>query len=199
MRTAPAEPSLLTVERPSLDLDVALRGRRSVRDYTPEPVAEESLAELIEAAVQAPSASNRQPWAFTVVLDRALLDRLSEATKAYLLQELGSERYRTWLEDPAYHVFHHAPALILISATSAGPWATEACALAAQNLMLAAYARGLGTCWIGFAQRYLQTPEGKRLLALPADGLPVAPLVVGYPASVPEPTARRAPDIRWLW
>ena len=182
----------------TLDLDAAIAGRRSVRDYTAEPVPEETILELIGAAVHAPSASNGQPWFFTVVRDRALLDRLSDEVKAYLLATPGHERWRRSLEDPAYQVFHHAPALILVAATSTGGWAVEDCALAAENLMLAAWARGLGTCWIGFAQRYLETADGKRLLALPPDCVPVAPLVVGHPRTVPVPTDRREPEIRWI-
>ena len=197
MSIATVTPGGSTIGEGGIPLEAVLRGRRSVRDFTPEPVGEETIRELIDAAVRAPSASNRQPWSFTVVLDRALLDRLSEAAKAYLVAS-DPERYGR-LADPARHLFHHAPALVLISGAVADPWAVEDCAVAAQNLMLAAAARGLGTCWIGYAQRYLETAEGQRLLALPADFVHVAPLVVGHPASVPELTERGAPEIRWLW
>lgn len=74
----------------------------------------------------------------------------------------------------------------------------EDCALAAQNLMLAAYAAGLGSCWIGFAQSFLNTPEGKALLGLPSAWVPVAPIIIGYPKTTPDPVPRNEPLIRWI-
>jgi len=185
----------------TMDLDEAIYGRRSVREYTSEAVDEETIRRLIEAAVQAPSATNAQPWTFTVVRDQDLLDRVSEGAKAYLLAAPGgwlSDRQRTRLADPAYHIFHHAPVLILISGLAPAPWVVENCALAAENLMLAAHGVGLGTCWIGYAQGYLNTPEGKDALGLPAEWVPVAPLIVGFPTTLPPPVTRNEPTIHWV-
>lgn len=197
-----SESRVLATSSSGVVLFDALAERRSIRAYTSEPVDEAALRRLIGAAILAPSATNAQTWSFTVVRDQDLLGRLSDASKAHLLANLPpnlqSDRYRERLANPAYHIFHHAPVLILISGTAPGAWVVENCTLAAQNLMLAAYALGLGTCWIGFAQRYLNTDEGKRLLGLPPECVPVAPIVVGHPKSVPAPTARREPDIRWV-
>jgi nitroreductase len=184
-----------------MDLDAVIYGRRSVREYTSQPVDEATIRRLIEAAVQAPSATNAQSWTFTVVRDQDLLDRVSEAAKAYLLAAPAgwlSDRQRTRLADPAYHLFHHAPVLILISGTAPAPWVVENCALAAENLMLAAHGVGLGTCWIGYSQGYLNTPEGKDALGLPAEWVPVAPIIVGYPTALPPPVTRNEPTIRWV-
>jgi nitroreductase len=84
------------------------------------------------------------------------------------------------------------------TAQAVGPWIVEDCALAAENLMLAAYAAGLGTCWIGFAPSFLDTPDGKRALGLPAPWVPVAPLIVGHPGAPPAPVPRKEPEIRWV-
>ena len=184
-----------------MDLDEAIHSRRSVREYTSEPVDEESIRRLLDAAVQAPSATNAQPWTFTVVRDQGLLDRVSEAARAYLLAGTEgwlSDRQRSRLADPAYHILHHAPVLILISGTAPATWVVENCALAAENLMLAAHGLGLGTCWIGYAQGYLNTPEGKDALGLPAEWVPVAPIIVGHPTSPPPPVTRQEPEVRWV-
>jgi hypothetical protein len=57
---------------------------------------------------------------------------------------------------------------------------------------------GLGTCWIGFAQTWLGTAEGKALLKLPAAYRPVAPIIVGHPKAAPPAVARKEPEIRWV-
>jgi nitroreductase len=179
----------------------AVHHRRSVRDYTSEPVDKAVLRRLIEAAVWAPSAINEQPWHFMVLQDQNRLDAISRQAKAHLLAApAGStpSHLREMLENPDFQIFYHAPVLIVVSAVRGGPWAIEDCALAAQNLMLAASAEGLGSCWIGFAQSWLQTPEGKKALEVPAESLPVAPIIVGHPASTPEPVPRKEPHIRWL-
>jgi nitroreductase len=185
-----------------MDLSVAISGRRSTREYTAQAVDDRSIRNLIDAAVHAPNASNGQEWTFTVVRDEGLLDRVSQAAKVHLLATLPagprSDRYRTSLSDPDFQIFYHAPVLILISGVAQATWVVEDCALAAENLMLAAYGEGLGTCWIGFAQSYLNTPEGKAVLGLPATWVPVAPIIVGYPTTMPAPVARKEPEIRWV-
>jgi nitroreductase len=180
----------------------AIYRRRAVRDYTTQVVARETLDRLIDAAVQAPSAVNRQPWIFTVVQDQDLLDRISKNAKALMLATVPpgdtGEHFRTLLNDPAYQIFYHAPALIVISAESDERWAVEDCSLAAENLMLAACAMGLGTCWIGFAEGYLQSLEGKRVVQLDPAVRPVAPIIVGHPKTLPPPVPRKAARVQWV-
>lgn len=184
-----------------MELNDAINGRRAVREYTPAVVGESEIRHLIDAAIQAPSAINQQPWRFTVVRDVKILSRISDEAKAHILRrpptELASHHFQSLLEDPAFNIFYNAPILIVISA-AAGPWAVEDCALAAENLMLSAHAAGLGTCWIGFAQAWLATPEGKALLMLPESEIPVAPIIVGHPKSASAAVPRHAAQIRWL-
>ena len=97
------------------------------------------------------------------------------------------------LSDPEFNIFYHAPALIVITAAQPTDWAVEDCALAAENLMLAAHAAGLGSCWIGFAQHWLGTPEGKTALGLPPSYSPIAPI----PAADFGVKARLARYVMW--
>ena len=185
-----------------MDINEAISGRRSTRDYTSQAVDDEAIRRLIDAAVHAPNASNGQPWTFTVVRDRGLLDRISDDAKSHMLATMPdgpqSDRYRTMLSDATFQIFYHAAALVVISGIAQSPWVAADCALAAENLMLAAYSEGLGTCWIGFAQGFLNTPEGKNELGLPATSVPVAPIIVGHPKSKMAPVPRKEPDIRWI-
>jgi len=187
--------------RQTMDLMEAIDGRRSVREYTDEPIGDTALRELIDAAIKAPSAINQQPWAFIVVKGRSRLTRISDQAKAHFLKaSLGAPAhpFRDMLNDPTFHIFYHAPALVVIAAAEPTDWAVEDCALAAQNLMLAAYAKGLGTCWIGFAQHWLATPDGKAALGVPATFAPIAPIAVGHPRRQPPPVPRKEPNILWL-
>jgi nitroreductase len=180
----------------------AIRQRRAARDFNSDPVAAAMLRQLITAASWAPSAMNEQPWHFTVITDRVLLNEISTRAKVLMLETLASvprpNHFRDILEDAGFHIFYHAPALIVISAPIEAQWCVEDCALAAQNMMLAAHGLGLRTCWIGFAQAFLNTLEGRRALALPAQDRAVAPIIVGYPKAILPPVGRKTLAINWI-
>ena len=182
-----------------MDLLEAIRKRRSVREYTGEPVDDTVLRELIEAAVLAPSAINQQPWTFVVIKDADRLAQISRKAKSHLLKaslSAPAHPFREMLNDPDFDIFYHAPALVVIAAADPTDWAVEDCALAAENLMLAAYAMDLGTCWIGFAQNWLATPEGKAELGIPATYAPIAPIVSPVRTSCPSSTPI---SLRWQY
>ena len=119
-----------------MELMDAIFKRRSVRDYRTDPLPKETITRLIEAAIHAPSAINQQPWSFSVVRDPRLLDRISHDAKAHMLNvrpaALPAHLYES-LARPDFHVFYHAPVLIVIAAIERGPWIAEDCALAAEN------------------------------------------------------------------
>lgn len=179
--------------------------RRSVREYTPEVLDTATVQALLEAAVHAPTAMQRETWAFVVIQDKALLHRYSEQTKAFLLSGNvvfdghPAAEFKP-LADPAYNIFYDASTLIVICSSLPGDrFATADCWLAAENLMLAADAAGLGTCCIGLALPALQQPHAKDELRIPADTMPVAALIVGVPRTPGVPTPRQAPKVlSWL-
>jgi len=184
-----------------MDLLEAIDGRRSVREYTGEPVEDTVLRELIEAAIKAPSAINQQPWAFIVVKEKSRLTRISDQAKAHLLKATlaaPAHPFREMLNDPKFDIFYDAPVLVVIAAAEPTDWAVEDCSLAAENFMLAAHAKGLGTCWIGFAQNWLATADGKAELDVPVTYAPIAPIIVGHSRRQAPPVPRKTPDIRWI-
>ncbi len=185
-----------------MDVIDAIYGRRAIRDFTPEPISRDRINRLIDVAVQAPSAMNRQPWRFIAVPTRSLLDVLSWEAKLHLSRSLMPDpavmEYRERLEDPAFNLFNNAPALIVVCATSTEAQAPEDCALAAQNFMLAAHADCLGTCWFGFARPWLNEQAGKHALELPDHHVPVAPTILGRPAASVAPHQRRSPYFQWI-
>ncbi len=176
----------------------AIYQRRAIRRYTGEPVERETIEKLIDAAVAAPSAMNVQPWAFAVIEGAERLKAYSALAREHLVTLPGeiAEHARRLLGS-GVNIFHGAPALIVLCATSAGSQAAEDCCLAAENLMLAAFAEGLGTCPIGFARPWLALDETRRELGIPQEWTPVFAVVVGFPDESPESHGRSAPQIVW--
>ena len=181
-----------------------IRERRSTRLYTTEPVDDATMDDLLEAAIWAPSALNAQPWSFGIVRDRSLLDRYAEGAKTVYfadppVAELRSvpepvlQQLRGVLAEPGYDVFHGASTLITIYAN--GPSDVPDCYLAAENLMLAAWATDLGTCPIGLARPFLNQPDVKAELGVPDTMIVALPIVVGHRSATPRATTRNPPRV----
>jgi nitroreductase len=175
----------------------AIYERRSVRDYTNATVPQPKITELLHAAVQAPSALNQQPWAFAIFQGKERLKSFSDRAKPAFAKSLSSasSELRRMLTDPDFNMFYNANTLIVICARPGGINPAEDCCLAAQNLMLAAHAMGLATCTIGLARPWLNLPEVKAELGIPATLTPVFPVIVGYPSAHPPAVPRNAPEI----
>ncbi|HUA07632.1 MAG TPA: nitroreductase family protein [Candidatus Acidoferrales bacterium] len=181
-----------------IDVMTAIYGRRAIRAFTGERLDTQTIEKLIGAAIQAPNYMGLQRWAFAIVEGADRLRGFSaEAKQAFVPPSHlhVSEHARSTLNDPNVNIFHDAPALIVICATDDDPQSVEDCSLAAQNLMLAAYAAGLGTCPIGFSRPWLRLAETKKRLGIPDAYVPAFPLVVGHPAEHPDSPGRKAPQI----
>lgn len=165
-----------------MDVIEAIHHRRAVRAYQDLPVGEGALRELIDLATEAPSAMNHQPWSFVIVHDKALLAEISRRAKARILADGKDEstEFEAMLADPEFDIFYAAPSLIVICARTGDLQAARDCYLAGENLMLAATARGLATCPIGFAWEVLAEPDIRTRLNIGPEWEPVLPIVVGY-------------------
>ncbi len=153
--------------------------RRSVRKYTAEQVSEAHLDAVLEAGLYAPTAKNNQKPVMVAVRDKATRDRMSKMNAAVM----GVDT------DP----FYGAPCVIVVLADPAIPTWIDDGSLVLGNLMNAANALGLGSCWINRARECFDTPEGKELLK--AWGLPetyrgVGNCILGYPDETPDPKPR---------
>jgi len=153
----------------------AIRTRRSIRNYENRPVENEKLMNVLEAARLSPSATNAQPWSFIVVTDRDVKERLR------------SSYDRDW--------FVSAPVIIVACALPDEAWVRHDgeeywkvdVTIAIQDLILAAWEEGLGTCWIGA----FNEEEAKRALGIPEQVRVVAMTPLGYPAEEKGPVTDR--------
>ena len=189
---------------PIMSAMAAIHQRRSVRNYTRQVIDKTTVNTLLNAAVLAPTAMHQEAWSFVVVQDKDALDRLSDKCVEQVREETihgdsQTSKHRLQIVDaPEFHVFHNAGTLIVICGKHAGPFVEADCWLAAENLMLAACANGLGTCVIGFAVGALNTAEWKAELKIPNEMASIAPIIVGVPAGEHPATSRKPPEIL-LW
>ena len=175
--------------------------RRSVRRYKARKVDRTTVSILLEAAVHAPTAIHQEPWAFVVIQDKVLLRSISDLAKPLFVAEAHEKGLEhaghsfDIFKHPDFNIFYDATTLILICGRTNAPSYSADCWLAAENLMLAACAIGLGTCIVGSALSALNTPETKVLLNIPENFIAVAPIIVGYPDDEIVPVMRKNPVI----
>ncbi len=164
----------------------AIKSRRAIRSFEEKVVPESAIQTLLEAAIYAPSALNIQPWKFTIVTNKEEMKHFSDTAKKVLLQTLpdiadeGLEGFKNALKNPQYNMLYDAPLLVFISGPKA-QFAVNDCSMAAENMMLAAYTLGIGSCWIGSADLFANTPKGKIDLGVPDDNQIYATIIFGYP------------------
>ena len=158
--------------------------RRSIRKYKPDMLPREIIEKIVEAGTYAPTGKNQQSPIIVAVTNKALRDRMSALNAAVLETE----------SDP----FYGAPCVIVVLADPElyGGWVEDG-ALAMGNLMNAAHALGVGSCWINRAEELFERPEGKELLrkwGLPEKLKGVGNCILGYAAE--EPAAKPRLDGR---
>jgi nitroreductase len=164
----------------------AIKSRRAIRSYEDKPVSESAIQTMLEAATYAPSAINIQPWKFTIITNKEAMKQLSDTAKPALLRMLpdvgdeGLVGLKKQLANPQYNIFYNAPLLIFVSGIKSR-YAIYDCSMAAQNMMLAAYALGIGSCWIGTAVGLANDPKVKTELGVPDDHEVHAAIIFGYP------------------
>ena len=182
-----------------MDVFEAIHSRRSIRRYRPDPVPRPLLEELLYAAVQAPTppVSGDAPWALCVVEGVARLAAYGDRAKTWAREHQPAPHAWPWSERPDFKVFWDTPALVLFCAKRGNPETPLDCCRAAQNLMLAAHARGLGSCWVGAPLPWLASPGVADELGLPAGYDASVASVLGVADEAPAGSPRPKPPIRW--
>lgn len=161
-----------------------IASRRSHRAYQPTQLTQDQLQALLDAAVQSPSAVNRQPWFFSVVQNQALLDEINQAVRENVMQKDPALRSPRFADD-AFHVFYHAPTVIFIAGDTENKWAQIDCGIAVQNIAIAAESLGLGSVILGMPREAFQgekAPAFRKALSFPEGYDFVIGIAVGVPA-----------------
>ena len=158
-----------------------IHSRKSVRQYTSEPVSQEDIETLLRAAMAAPSAVNFQPWRFVVLSEREQLDALADHL-------------------PYAKMITQAPLAIVVCGEtlwmggSENPFWAQDCSAATQNLLLAAEAIGLGAVWTAAYPDTDRCNAISKALGLPSTVQPLCVVPIGHPAGEDQPKDKWKPE-----
>ena len=183
-----------------MEIFEAIKGRRSCRDFLPDPIPEKTIEKILEAAIWAPSPLNSQPWSFYVITSEEIKDKIFNETvrcKEWALEVSGWK----WLGgyDPGF--LKQAPVMIAVVANPKGTGVDmfqeegnmgylQACAAAIQNMHLAIHALGLGSVWFTFFDKQPM----REILGVEKDRVPLAIVCLGKIAKEPAPMPRKGLD-----
>ena len=161
----------------------AIFSRRSIRKYADEPVGEAEITALLQAGMAAPSASNRKPWHFVAVRDRALLRSLADA-HPYGKMLAGAGLAIAVCGDPTI-----------------SSWWVQDCTAATENILIAVSSLGLGGVWLGCHGSPEREQKVRKVLGIPSHIGVLSLLSIGHPAEAKEPRTQfdpeRVHDDRW--
>ena len=166
-------------------IEIIMR-RKSVRDYTDESISKETLDTIVKAGMAAPTAANKQPWAFVVVTERESLDKLAE----------GLEYAKMLKKAPAAIVVCGVPKIGL-PGKAADFWIQD-CSAVSENILLAVESLDLGAVWTGVFPEEGRVKFVQKTLGIPEDVIPLNVIVVGHPTGKEKPKDKYKPDrIHW--
>lgn len=198
----------------------AINKRRSIRAYEQRPIPKDILNKIIEAGNQAPftSLTRSQPWRFVVVQNPEFKQKLLRTTLPVWkkvtegmkethpeLYKMGMSLYEA-MDDPKDVVYYNAPVIIFVIGPATG--GAISCALACENMMIAAQSLGLGSCYVGFGSMVKANAEVVQALELTDEEAIYGPIVLGYPKAAPSAALasalerigpnKKEPVVKWI-
>ena len=157
----------------------AIMSRRSIRIFSDKPVEPHYADLLLRAAMQAPSAKNKQPWQFYVIRNRQMLNHLCEV-----------HPYGKMLAEASFAIVVCGDKKI----EALESYLLQNCSAATQNILLAAHSYGLGSVWLGIHPREDRIDAIREVLKMPEEIFPVSMIAIGYPGEVKLPDDRYLPE-----
>jgi nitroreductase len=175
--------------------------RRTIRAFKEEQVPDEIIEQILQCALFAPSANGKQPWHFTVLQNRELMDKGTEAGRE-ALRQIPEPMAQRIAEDPIYSAWRGAPTAIIVSGEDANDSAVTDCANAMQNMCIAAQSLGISACYMTSFKMGILLPGKENLLrelGIPEGFTPLYCLALGYGDEIPHPRdARRENSINYV-
>lgn len=184
--TTPTTDSTTQINTTMNPVQEAILTRVSVREFTGEKISDQQLDSLLQAAMAAPSAMNHQPWAFVVITEDSLLQKIGEA---FPYSRCGNK--------PACAIIPCGDLSKAMEGEAQAFWINDVSA-ATENILLSAHAMGLGAVWTGVHPNSERVSALQALLSLPEYIIPLCIVPVGVPAEEPEPKQKYTKEnIHW--
>ncbi|PWR74240.1 nitroreductase family protein [Methanospirillum lacunae] len=178
--------------------------RRSIRKFKSDKIPDEVITQIIKAGTYAPSALALQPWAFIVIQNMDFMQKVSDYCKPIMISLMKdahdgmSDEFRELLSSEGYSIYYHAPLMVMVIGKSSSRFREIDCSLCAENMMLAAHALGIGSCWIGSTEVAYDNPEIMAGFRIPEGYSPVGTIVFGYPDEKPDAHDKKPALITWI-
>ncbi len=176
-----------------------IKNRRSYRKFSDKKLEYDIIKGLLEISVCAPTAQMREPWGFVIIQDKKELKEISNIAKRDILEMIDDlphfKKYEEWFRDPEYNIFYDAENLVVVYGDKSAHWYKEDCSCVTENIILAAFSKGIGTCWIGFGEHILNKLEIKEKYGVPESYEVVSSLIMGYISKESKPPKRKHPII----
>ena len=156
--------------------------RRSIRKFRSEQIKDQELREILNCAIHAPSAMNRQKWHFSVLRNRELMDKMVEVIKENI-ENSSLEFLKEKARSPEFHTFYHAPTVIVISGKDGERWMELDCGLAVQNIILSAESLNINSCVIASSDLLFMSEKGRAFIkdiGIPEGYSHICTVALGY-------------------
>jgi nitroreductase len=160
------------------DIFEVINNRRSVREYKSNQISDEEIKKILNGGIMAPTARGEQPWHFTIIQDKKLLDEIDEVSREFM-KDSGDEFFER-IGNSGVNITHNAPTLIIVSGKEDGSNIEADCGAATQNILLSAEGLDIGSCWLGLVAWYFKNKENIGKLGIPENYRPLYGISLGY-------------------
>lgn len=176
----------------------SIMNRRSTRKYKEAQITEEQLQMILDAGIQAPSANNSQPWHFTVVQSRDMINNISEKAKEVMLQS-DNESIVNYGKSNV-NIFYNSPTVIVVSGKKDVSSSLVDCSASIENMLIAAQSIGLGSLWVGFSKFFFTLSSEVKKLNIPDGYEPLYSVAIGYKEddTISGPTKRNKEVVNYI-
>ena len=178
------------------DIFEVINNRRSVREYKTEQIKDEELEKIIDAGFMAPTARAAEPWHFTIIQNKELLNDINNISIEIMKD--SNDDFLESIANSGANILHNAPTLIVVSAKKDAPNIQADCSAAIENMLLAAEGLDIGSCWLGLIQSFFTKQENIDQLQIPKDYVPLYGVSLGYKTNENKKITRDKSNFNWI-
>jgi nitroreductase len=178
------------------DIFDVINNRRSVREYKEEQLKDDEIKKILDAGFMAPTARAEEPWHFTVVQNKDLLNEIDDFSRKAM--EKSGDDFLEAIAKSGRNILHNAPTLIIVSAKEDATNMQADSSAAIENILLAAEGLNIGSCWLGLIQLFFNDSENVSKLNIPKGYIPLYGISIGYKVNENVKINRNKDAVNWI-